>query len=228
MTAIFRSMPVPVMLLCLSAAVPAVHAQTAEERLYAQARSVAAAAGQLVADSTASHLEMRDGGGASMGTVDLRETISAWSRGEPVRTVTAISHPEHASAAAAVARFKLGLENHPDQAVRDARTVERGEPDVIAGTPCTVLVARGTAGKMRFESKLWIADASGLPLRVVTDYTGLPMTRSFTQTITFGRSQQAAWVPVSAVVEATVGMLVHGRVIGAYQFNSWVPRPGEQ
>lgn len=211
------------LLACLALAPILGSAQTAEERIYAKAKEALQASRNLVADTIITDMEMIDSGGKSMGTMSLQEKITGWAEGEPVRTIVANSNPEHSSVAKS--RFKVIVDNHPEKGLKDGTTVERLEPETFDGSPCSVLMVKGTSGKVSFNAKVWIEKATGLPLKVVQNFVGVPMTKSIEHAVTFGRSQEGAWVPVRAVVDATVGVLIHLRTVSKYHFTSWVKRP---
>jgi hypothetical protein len=205
---------------------PIAHAQSANERTWAKAKEALLAAQNLVADTVNTDIEMFDGGGNSMGTMSIREKISGWADGEPVRAIIASSNPEHT--AVAKSRFKAIVDNHPEKSLRDGATLERVESAVYEGKPCGLYLATGTNGKVSFRSKIWIEESTGLPLKVVHDFEGFPMTKAMEHSITYGRSKEGAWVPESAVVDATVSLLLQKvRIISKYRFLSWVKRPAQ-
>lgn len=212
-------------LLACTAFAPAIgHADAASERVLLKARQALGEAKNLVADTVVTDMEMIDGDGKSMGTMNIEEKISGWANGEPVRTIVANSNPENASVAKA--RFKVTVDNHPEQGLRDGTTFERIDSVLCDGKPCGVFAMTGTSGKASFKSTIWIDESTGRPLKVVHDIEGIPMTKSLQQTITYGISKDGDWVPASAVVDSTVGILFQKmRVISKYRFLSWVKRP---
>lgn len=211
------------LLACMSVAPTVGSAQTLEERIYAKAKEALQASRNLVAATVVTDMEMIDSSGQSMGTMSLQEKITGWAEGEPVRTIVANSNPQHSSVARS--RFKVIVDNHPDKGLKDGTTVERLASEPFDGKRCSVLLVKGMTGKVSFEAKVWVEEATGLPLKVVQRFVGFPMIKSLEHAATYGRSEQGAWVPVRAVVDATVGVLIHLRTVSKYQFTSWVERP---
>lgn len=211
-------------LVCLSFAPTFGHAQTSDEHILAKAKEVLNETKNLVADTVETDMEMIDGDGKSMGTMKIQEKISGWADGEPVRTIIANSNPEHS--AVAKSRFKVGVDNHPEKGLKDGTTLERIESTVYDGKQCGVFVVTGRTGKMSFKSKIWIEETKGLPLKVIHNFDGIPMTKTMEHTVTYGRSMDGGWVPVSAVVDSTVGTLFQKmRIVSKYRFLTWVKRP---
>lgn len=197
---------------------------TANEAVLLKARQALGEAKDLVADSVVTDMEMIDGDGKSMGTMHIEEKFSGWADGEPVRTIVANSNPENAPVARA--RFKVTVDNHPEKGLREGATFERINSVLYDGRPCGVFAMTGTSGKASFKSKIWIEEATGRPLKVVHDFDGIPMTKSMQQTIIYDMNKDGAWVPASAMVDATVGILFQKmRVISKYRFLNWIRRP---
>jgi hypothetical protein len=213
-------------LFALTLSALSLHAASAPtiDPLWQQARQALDAAKTLVADEVATEMEMLDGDGKSMGVMHIIERISDWKNAEPVRTIVRNDNPEYA--AVARARFKISVPNHPEDALRDGAGPRRIGSELCDGKPCAVFRVDGSNGGKIFSSKVWIDEASGLPVRVVHDFSGMPMTASLRESIAFGRSRDGAWVPESTVVDATVHMVFQRlRVVSKYQFRTWIPRP---
>lgn len=169
-------------------------------------------------------MEMIDGDGNSMGVMHIVEKISEWKDAEPVRTIVSNDHPQYAGVARA--RFRISVPDHPEAALRDGAGPRRIGTEQCGGRPCAVFRVDGNSGKATFSGKVWIDETSGLPLRVVHEFSGLPMTTALSESITFGRSPDGTWVPESVLVDATVHMLFQRlRVVSKYKFRSWIPRP---
>lgn len=199
-------------------------AQTSNDQVLTKAKEALTESRNLVADIVNTDMEMIDGDGKSMGTMRIQERISGWADGEPVRKIVANSNPEHG--AVARTRFRVIVDNHPDKGLKDGSTLERIDSAVYDGRPCSIFMVTGANGKVSFKSKIWIDEATGLPLKVIHTFRGIPMTKDLEHTITYGRRKEGEWVPVNAVVDATVGMLFQNiRVISKYQFLTWVKRP---
>lgn len=219
-----RAMNALIVLAYLSFAPTTGHAQASNDPVLAKAKEALNQARNLVADTVNTEMELIDGDGRSMGTMHIQEKISGWVQGEPVRTIIANSNPEHS--AVARSRFKVVVDNHPEKGLRDGSMVQRIDSGVYDGKPCGIFLATGANGKVSFKSKIWIEEATGLPLKVVHVFDGIPMTKAMEHTITYGPSKEGAWVPVTAVVDATVGILFQKmRIISTYHFLTWVKRP---
>ncbi len=211
-----------VTLLVVVLALPVIaRADSFAEPLWVQARKALAGSRNLVADVVATDMEMFDGDGQSMGSMTIQEKISEWQNGEPVRKIFSNTNPEHASAAKA--RFKITVDNHPDQGLREAITLERAP----SGKVCAVFLFTGRKDKITYQGKIWMLESSGMPFRIVYDVDGLPMTKSMRQTITYEMDAQGRVLPVTTLVDTTVSMLFQKvRIVSKYRFHSWIARPG--
>lgn len=214
------------LLVYLSFATIAGNAQTPNERVLAKAKEALNETRNLVADTVNTDMEMIDGDGRRMGTMSIQEKISGWADGEPVRVIIANSNPEHS--AVAKSRFKVVVDNHPEKGLKDGATLERIESAEYDGKACGIFMMTGATGKVSFKSKIWIEEATGLPLKIVHNFDGIPMTKAMEHTITYGRNKEGAWVPATAIVDATVGILFQKlRIISKYRFLTWVKRPSQ-
>lgn len=192
--------------------------------LWQKARQALAASKTLVADEVGTDMEMMDGDGKSMGVMHIVEKISDWKDAEPVRTIVSNDNPQYA--AVARTRFKIAVPDHPEEALRDGAGPRRIGSAPCDGNACAVFRVDSNSGERIVSSEVWIDKASGLPVRVVHDFAGMPMTTSLRESITFGRSSDGAWVPASTVVDATVQILFQRlRIVSKYTFRSWIPRP---
>lgn len=219
--------PFPPLFFALSLSLLSLHAASAPtiDPLWQKARQALDASKTLVADEVGTEMEMIDGDGKSMGVMHIVERISDWKNAEPVRTIVSNDNPQYA--AVARTRFKMAVPDHPEEALRDGDGPQRIGSELCDGKPCAIFRVDGKRGEKTFSSKVWIDEASGLPVRVLHDFAGMPMTTSLRASITFGGSRGGAWLPASAVVDATVHMLFQElRVVSKYTFRSWIPRPG--
>lgn len=195
--------------------------------VWQRAQSALDASKALVADEVGTGMEMIDGEGKSLGTMNIVEKISEWKDGEPVRTIVSNDNPQYTDVART--RFKISVPNHPEEALRNGTGPQRIGTEIVDGKSCVVFRVDGNSGKKTFRSKIWVDEASGLPLKAVHDFSGIPMTKSLSESITFGRGRDGAWVPESLVVDATVHMLFQSlRVVSKYQFRTWVLRPASE
>lgn len=192
--------------------------------LWQRARFALDASKTMVADEVATQMEMIDGDGKSLGVMNIVERISGWKDSEPVRTIVSNDNPQYASVAGS--RFRVSLPDHPENALRDGAGPQRIGSEIFQGKSCVVFRVDGNTRERTFSSKVWIDEASGLPLKVVHDFAGIPMTKSLSESIIFGRSREGAWVPEASIVDATVQMLFQRlRVISKYKAQSWASRP---
>lgn len=192
--------------------------------LWQRARLALVASKTLVADEVGTEMEMIDGDGKSLGVMNITERISGWKESEPVRTIVSNDNPQYASVART--RFNISLPNRPEEALRDGGRPQRVGTERFDGKLCVIFRVEGNVKERSFSSKVWIDEASGLPLKAVHQFDGIPMTKSLSESIIFGRSRDGAWVPASTIVDATVHMVFQElRVINKYKFHSWVPRP---
>jgi hypothetical protein len=194
--------------------------------LWQQAQDIVEKSRGLVADSVTTEMEMFDGD-ASMGTMRIEERISSWKDHEPVRVVYSNDHPEHE--AVAKIRFKVMIDNHPEAALLpEHASTERTETASLNGKACTIFYLSGMTGAKgdaSFKSAVWVEDATGLPLKVFTEFHGLPSIKSMTREIQFGE-KDGQWLPASAIVDSTGSLLFKKvRFVAKYQFGNWVPRP---
>lgn len=218
--------PFPPLFFALTLSVLSLHAASAPtiDPLWQKARQALAASKTLVADEVGTDMEMMDGHGKSMGVMHIVEKISDWKDAEPVRTIVSNDNPQHA--AVARTRFKIAVPDHPEEALRDGAGPRRIGSALCDDKPCAIFLVDGNSGAKIFSSEVWIDEASGLPVRVVHDFSGIPMTKSLRESITFGRSGNGAWLPQSTVVDVTVHMLFQElRIVSKYTFRSWIPRP---
>lgn len=217
-----------IFLLCISLGTGS-HAETSDP-LWLQVGKVLAKSKNLVATNVTTDMEMMEGNGKSLGTLHLEEVVSQWKGGEPVRTITAISDAKHLNVAKS--RFKVKVDDHPDQAIRAGSSVERLESAKLDGKPCAIFAVAGKTGKrgnIDFKSKVWVEEASGLPLKIIHDFFGIPMVESMKHTIIFGKSTDGNWVPVEATVDGTGSLLfTKTRTISKYKFQKWEIRPEEK
>jgi len=199
----------------------------AQEQIWNHAKQALDRSKNLVADQVKTNMEMIDGDGISLGTMTILEKISGWEKDEPSRVVTFNSNPEHAEVIKI--RFKIGVDNHPDQALFENSVIESSEFATLNGKECMLLVASGERRNRKFKSQVWIEKSSGRPLQVVHTFSGIPSVKAMTQTTTFGLNSEGYWVPVSSILDSTVSLLFKKmRIISKYQFDTWAPRPAAQ
>lgn len=192
--------------------------------LWASARAAMQASKNLVADELATDMEMIDDSGQSMGKMHLVEKLTGWNRSEPVRTIVANDNKEYEHVANI--RFKISVDNHPDQAVAVQSRVLSVESATLDERPCALFHLTGKHGPAKVSSLVWVEESSGRPLKVIHEFVGFPMTKSLTETIRFGPRQDGMWLPESVVVDSTVGILFQRlRIVSKYQFHSWLARP---
>lgn len=199
----------------------------AQEQIWNRAKQLLDRSKPLVADQVKTNMEMIDNDGVSLGTMTIQEKISGWEKGEPSRIVTFNSNPEYAEIIKT--RFKIGIDNHPDQGLIDNSRIESSESAVLNGKECILFVASGERRNYKFKSQVWIEKSSERPLKVIHTYSGISFVKAMTQTIMFGSNNDGNWVPVSSVLDSTVSLLFKKmRIITKYQFDTWISRPNAQ
>ncbi len=200
---------------------------TKDEVLWSEITKVMEKSKGLVATAMSTDMEMFEGDGKSLGKLHLEEVVSGWKGGEPIRTITAISDAKHTDVAKS--RFKVGVDDHPEQAIRAGTSVTRLENENLDGKPCIVFAVSGKTGKrgnINFSSKVWATEATNQPLKVVHQFHGIALIQSMTHTITFGKNQDGHWLPSEAVVDG-IGSLLFTKIrtISKYTFQKWAVRP---
>lgn len=206
------------------AAVTADGAPLPADQLWERARALLEQSSNLVAGELTTDMEMIDGSGHSMGTMRIEEVTSGWKNGEPVRRIIANNNPQHADVAKS--RFKVAIDSHPDLALREAQELTRLGQEVVDGKSCVVFQVSGKKNKLVYKSKVWIEEASALPIKAVHDFSGIPMMKSMSHSITFGRATTGQWLPAAAVVDATVSSFLGSmKIVSKYQFRAWAARP---
>lgn len=197
----------------------------AENAVLAQAREYVEAARGLVADVVVTDMEMiKDQ--TSLGTMQLKERIVGWQDGTPLRSIFSNSNPEHEDVAKT--RFKILIENNPEFSLRDGRVLNSFDA-VLDGKRCVVYEReQKQTGSVTVRSKIWVEVATGVPLKTVHDFVGIPMTKSLTHTITFTRPEGGKVLPLTLDVDATVSALFQSmRIVSKYRFVSWRKRASE-
>lgn len=176
-------------------------------------------AGELNADTV-----VTDENGKNLDTIKKTMKLTGWREGEPVRTT--VKKVESQQSGLGELKFEWGIENHPEQALADADSVVRAGPAVLDGKSAVLFHVTGLQRKRPFTAKVWIDEATRLPLRADYAVKGIPMTKSMTYSVLFGRDEQARWLPLKVDMDATVSALFYQfRVQSAQQLSNWVKRP---
>lgn len=198
-------------------------AVAAPDALWLRAREALAPAASKVASAVVTDMEAFDSDGRSAGRARIEERIKGWQDGEPTRDLVVLSRTEPSD----VARSPVHIivDNHPEQALFDG-AVERRAAGTFDGKPCAVFAVSGVRGRARYTGKVWVDENSGLPLKAVYDYAGASILKGMTQTITFGRGGDGAWMPTHTVQDVTMSTPFKTmRIVSQHQFKAWTQRP---
>jgi hypothetical protein len=218
-------MPIPcrVIALCLFLTSLGAMAGPADP-LWLRAQETMRASRDLVAAEVGSQTIVTDEKGKSLDTITKTTKLSGWRDGEPVRGI--VSKVEAQQTGLGEVKLESGVADHPEQALADGDSITRGGPAMLDGKACVLFHVKGMKGKRPFTSKVWIEEASGLPLRADYATEGLARGRSMSWSVLFGRVESAGWLPVTVKVDATMSALFYTfRVQSTQQLSNWVKRP---
>lgn len=209
--------------LCLLLASPMSKAGPADPLWLAATEALRAARG-LVASEVESRTVVTDEDGNTLDTIEKSTKLSGWRDGEPVRTT--VKMVESQKSGLGELKFEWGIANHPEQALADADSIVRAGPAVLDGKTAVLFHVAGTQRKRPFTARVWIDEASSLPLRADYAIKGIPMMKSMTYSVVFGRDGQARWLPLKVEAEALVSVPFYQlRMRSAQRLSNWIARP---
>lgn len=192
--------------------------------LWLAASETLRASRDLVASEVDTNTVVTDENGKNLDTIDKSTKLTGWRDGEPVRTT--VKMVESQQSGLGELKFEWGIANHPEQALANADSIVRAGPAVLDGKNAVLFHVTGVQRKRPFTAKVWIDEATRLPLRADYAIKGVPMTKSMAYSVLFGRDEQARWLPLKIDVDTTVSALFYQfRVQSAQQLSNWVKRP---
>jgi hypothetical protein len=210
-------------LLCLFLASPMSKAGPADP-LWLAATETLRASRDLVASEVEFNNVVTDADGKRLDTIRKTTKLSGWRDGEPVRTTVKMVDTEKTGLSEL--KFESGIANHPEEALLDATNIVRAGPGTLDGKTAMLFQLTGIRRKRPFTAKVWIDEASSLPLRADYAFKDVPMTKSMNVSVRFGRDGQARWLPLKVDIDVTVSAMFHQfRVQSAQQLSNWVKRP---
>ena len=192
--------------------------------LWQAASETLRASRDLVASEVTTNTVVTDENGKNLDTINKSTKLTGWRDGEPVRTT--VKMVESQGSGLGELKFEWGVANHPEQALSDADSIVRAGPAMLDGKATVLFHLTGVQRKRPFTAKVWIDEATRLPLRADYVFKGASMMKSMTYSIVFGRDEQARWLPLKVDSDATVSALLYQvRIQSAQQLSSWVKRP---
>lgn len=198
----------------------------AQDPLWTRARERVLHIPPMVASEVTSHIDIVDGDGHPLETVDVVRRLSGWKDGDPVRTV--VSQRSTRQTGLSELAFEVGIADHPDRTLFDSTMVQRLETVQQEGRRVGVFSLKGKRGKLAFTGKAWIDEASGFPLRVdyTLDTTSIPFTKTLSYSVLFGAPVESLCLPRQVSLDTSMWVLFqHIRISVQQRFEQWAPRP---
>jgi hypothetical protein len=181
----------------------------------------------LVASDVSAHIEIFDGDGKNIDTVNKKTQLTGWKNGEPIRTVTSLTETQKSPLGDA--KLDFGLADHPDKDFSEILTANRVEETSLDSKSCFLFQVSGKKkNKVPFTGKVWIEKSSGLPLKAeyVYDPSSIPMTKSMNYSVEYGRGNGGVWLPKIVSINVLMSMMfVKVRMVIQQNLDVWIPRP---
>lgn len=192
--------------------------------LWLGAREAVRMSRDLVASEVISETVVTDDSGKNLDTIKKTTKLTGWRDNEPVRTT--VSMVDTQQSGLGDLKFDWGIANHPEQALADGDSIVRVGPAVLNGKTYVLFHVAGIQKKRPFTSKVWINEATGLPMQADYTVTGIPMTTSMTYSVVFGRDAHDRWLPLKVDINASVSALFYKfQAQSVQQLSNWVKRP---
>lgn len=178
----------------------------------------------LVAGDVNANTVVTGENGKNLDTIKKSSKLTGWRDGEPVRTTVKMVTSQ--GSGLGELKFEEGIVNQSVRALADVESVVRAGPATLEGKTLVLFNVAGMQKKHPFTAKVWIDEASKLPVRADYAIKASSMAKSMTYTAVFGRDEQARWLPLTVDVDATVSALFFQfRVQSALQLSNWIKRP---
>lgn len=191
--------------------------------LWKRAQDIVLASKNLVAGDVSVDTFVVDDEGSAIDTIHKTTSLTQWKGDQPVRTV--LKTTEAKQSGLGELKFEWGVSNHPEQGLMDGKVV-RGEKTIIDDKVCVIFYVDGKKGKQPFKSTAWIEEATGLPLKADYVIDGIPLTKSLTYSVLFGRDESARWLPQEVTINAFISAVFYKFKINSKQrFTRWIARP---
>lgn len=217
------SPPRSLIALCLVLASPMSMAGQADP-LWLRAQEASRASRNFVASEVGSETVVTDEQGKNLDTIRKSTRLTGWRNKEPVRSTVSLVETQKSGLGGL--KFEWGIADHPEEALADGDSVVRSGPAMLDGKTYVLFDVAGVKGKRPFTSKVWIDEATGLPVRADYAIEGVPIVKSMSYSVLFGRVENAGWLPVTVKFDAAVSAMFYKfRVQSAQQLSNWVRRP---
>jgi len=192
--------------------------------LWKRAQDNVLASKNLVASAVSVDTVVADDRGNNVDTIHKETVLSQSKDGQPMGSVVKMTEAKQSGLGEL--KFEWGVANYPEHGLADGTSIVRGERALLDAKACVIFHVQGKKGKMPFTSKAWIEESTGLPLRV--DYTveGVPMAKSLTYSVLYGRDGEARWLPREVKIDAYISAFFYKMKIRSTQhLSNWVARP---